>query len=320
MLATHVGASDTPEVIKWEWEPDRGDPLKRLDRALFCQKLLGLGLGRVHIVGDSMSFQHFLSMYMLVDGTNDLATMPSSWGDGGYQKNITCADLAGPQNVSMRFNRNDLLTRCSNKPMCGDWATEFLSYQRKTLLILNMGAHLHSTKMFTAYIKDLYKWLKPALHTRSNQDVVFFRTTASGHVNCQAHLKPLPCVELFKTTTMYDWNGFSSYNQIAADLFSKAESEVPNLFMLNVDPMTKLRPDHHKSGNDCLHYKLPSVIDWWSNMLFRELARLPLAPGTNPGQVDNVERVEPSNDTSDTVLPRLNLTFCPPVEARTRSY
>ena len=37
--------------------------------------------------------------------------------------------------------------------------------------------------------------------------------------------------------------------------------------------MTALRPDGHlRPPHDCLHYQLPSVVDWWHHLLITLLA------------------------------------------------
>ena len=38
--------------------------------------------------------------------------------------------------------------------------------------------------------------------------------------------------------------------------------------MLDVAPMTRLRPDAHlRPKTDCLHFALPGVPDWWNHLL-----------------------------------------------------
>lgn len=53
--------------------------------------------------------------------------------------------------------------------------------------------------------------------------------------------------------------------------------------VLDVVPMTILRPDGHVSGpercddcpdNDCLHYILPGPTDYWNHLLFSNLVDL----------------------------------------------
>lgn len=71
----------------------------------------------------------------------------------------------------------------------------------------------------------------------------------------------------------------------------------PQIHLLDVVPMTNLRPDGHSSGpdnldpqktkNDCLHYTLPGPTDWWNNLLFANLADLPsvAAPSSSSSPV-----------------------------------
>ena len=57
----------------------------------------------------------------------------------------------------------------------------------------------------------------------------------------------------------------------------------PGLYILDVVPMTILRPDGHISGpqkcstcknDDCLHYMLPGPTDWWNHLMYSNLISL----------------------------------------------
>ena len=51
------------------------------------------------------------------------------------------------------------------------------------------------------------------------------------------------------------------------------EDEPEALDLLDTYTMTALRPDGHlRPPTDCLHYQLPSVVDWWHHLLATLLA------------------------------------------------
>jgi hypothetical protein len=65
---------------------------------------------------------------------------------------------------------------------------------------------------------------------------------------------------------VYGWDLFDKYNAIAAPRFEKELGAL----ILRADKITYRRPDGHYLGDkeDCYHYHLPGVPDWWTKVLF----------------------------------------------------
>ena len=72
----------------------------------------------------------------------------------------------------------------------------------------------------------------------------------------------------------FGWEHFGKYN---ADV-KRAVGQAPELCLLDVVPMSILRPDAHiVARDDCLHWKYPGVIDDWNRLLATELPRCRMA-------------------------------------------
>ena len=132
---------------------------------------------------------------------------------------------------------------------------------------------------------------------KRNDDILFIRTTAPGHEDCQKYSEPFPNHESYLATNptkehFYKWDKFSLYNDYLATLLDLRRRErmqnetfqksTPQTELLDIFYMTVLRPDGHISGPectnercktkiDCLHYNLPGPLDWWNHLLFSHL-------------------------------------------------
>jgi hypothetical protein len=111
-------------------------------------------------------------------------------------------------------------------------------------------------------------------------DVAFFRSTSAGHHDCfnnsrypSAPLSTFHQYLEYGETTRYSWNLFKFYNQYAENRLKQRQgrNNVFPLRYLNIFNMTALRNDGHKAANDCLHYELPAVVDWWNHLLYTNL-------------------------------------------------
>lgn len=147
-------------------------------------------------------------------------------------------------------------------------------------------------------------------------DVVVLRTTPGGHPSCLTADRPFESEDDRRATSdddrfaQYGWKKYGVFDEYLRDAVGRyndgtsyrgdgdsdgngngrgqGEGKGPNeIYLLDVAYMTYLRPDGHISGpdnldpnkkpGDCLHYSLPGPIDWWNNLLFRNLADLPPA-------------------------------------------
>uniref|UniRef100_A0A7S4M8K7 Trichome birefringence-like C-terminal domain-containing protein n=1 Tax=Odontella aurita TaxID=265563 RepID=A0A7S4M8K7_9STRA len=179
----------------------------------------------------------------------------------------------------------------------------------RTLLIVNTGAHHGKFKDYTYVnkaIDDFLSDVKTKFHRP--KDIVVLRTTPPGHPACEKMDHPFEneaereefitsltkddtpeAQEWKKKLKLYQWDKYEKMNEHlreAVRMYNKDDSHSgpSNVHLLDVSHMTNLRPDGHMGGIDnknpnkkvdCLHYSLPGPIDWWSNLLFANLADLP---------------------------------------------
>ena len=82
-------------------------------------------------------------------------------------------------------------------------------------------------------------------------------------------------------TEVYSWNKFIDYNDYAQRVIRHRDKDKTKqkIQILDVYPMTVLRPDGHAGGadcfecgrDDCLHYSLPGPVDWWNHLMLSNL-------------------------------------------------
>mmetsp|Transcript_14059 Transcript_14059/g.20252 ORF Transcript_14059/g.20252 Transcript_14059/m.20252 type:complete len:168 (-) Transcript_14059:8-511(-) len=162
-------------------------------------------------------------------------------------------------------------------------------------MIVNAGAHLHVREQFTAAIPRFIYQLDGL---NRPHDIIMFRTLVPGHKNCSSpSLGPFSSfqeykasVEGLKVKATYNWDVFSSYNDVMAQLVEDREQtdDKARTYLLDVFPMTVLRPDGHVGDDfrvktarrtDCLHYSLPGPVDWWVHLMLSNLNDMSLISG-----------------------------------------
>ena len=156
------------------------------------------------------------------------------------------------------------------------WHLKYNSTKKRTLLILNQGAHFHSMETFAGSFDQFVSLFNTIAHPNG---FVVFRATVPGHFDCWNQFSPGIPVENMTydkfldryATPMYDWNLFDSYNHYAKKRLLQDLAPTVIKHYLNVYNMTVLRADQHVRANDCLHYMSPGPIDWWNHLLFTNL-------------------------------------------------
>jgi hypothetical protein len=178
---------------------------------------------------------------------------------------------------------------------CYPWKQIAASDPSRTLFVVNIGAHLHSRELFN---KAIPRFISQFDSLNRKEDIVFMRTLVPGHKNCgRKGLKPFENFAEYaavvkgqkKVKDTYNWDVMSSYNSFMSKLLEDRKrssgANVARMELLDVFPMTVLRPDGHIADEfktpetrktDCLHYSMPGPVDWWSNLLFTQLKSLPI--------------------------------------------
>ena len=212
--------------------------------------------------------------------------------------------------------RHRTTSTVEDKNICHPFMQPYATGNASTLLFVNIGAHVHSHALFTQSVDAFFEGLHgvAAGHQRDfSRDQIILRTTAPGHENCSDAQRPLSEPPIIPSK--YDWDKIPAYNEAvrrppvdsvtplahscswirpwvaapaadhrahhsqARERLHNATSVLPmGLHVLDVAPMTTLRPDGHAgialhldmrpfAQPDCLHYSLPGVPDWWNAAL-----------------------------------------------------
>lgn len=78
---------------------------------------------------------------------------------------------------------------------------------------------------------------------------------------------PYSDTEYEHPATWHNWHEFEGHNLAWKTALQQLND--PRFVFLDVEPMTRARPDGHLWPHrpDCLHYCLPGVIDYWTLLL-----------------------------------------------------
>jgi hypothetical protein len=259
-----------------------------------CSLLNKMGIGRIFFLGDSLSLEQALSLWMLLGPEVDFLLKDQS----AARYIIDCPNVDGFSFV-LQFIRNDELLindlpvsvpdhvmNCKN--YCHPWVDSYISESLRTLSIINIGAHLHDRNLFE---RGMVRFIETFDGLGRVNDIVMIRTLVPGHKMCgRPGLKPYRSFgEYINDATMegtkdtYNWEVFSFYNDFVSRLLdnrTQKKIQQARMEVLDVFPMTVLRPDGHMADEfkapetkrtDCLHYSQPGPIDWWNHLMFGNL-------------------------------------------------
>ena len=277
----------------YRWQPDSCDliPFSEED---FC---LGLNGKNIMFVGDSINeLWHYSILHALGIRENLSDTEGIGKGKQRCPKHKICEKYY-PKPLLLHHVTNHFLELVHVKRISRDWKDEINNFG---IIILNSGTwmvnpvaihHLKTIEvtdnMFAAYMR------RTATFLRNNYNgVVIFRTNYPGHPNCHQYDGPLkePLPRPYpKRWQKYNWESIFSRNAKATGIFKRSGAVI-----LNVEPMTSLRPDGHVSvwhpknyiwngtsatkttseentAVDCLHYCIPGPMDTWTVLLINLL-------------------------------------------------
>jgi len=265
-----------------------------------------LNFDRIFFVGDSLSFMMAQSLWKLLGHLDD----PGEQYRGGFERFVHCDRqevghkkeisndelLVNSNGFRFVYKRNDYLKNEMVHPpkqippgmfdpdiyfhdIVGyeSWMEPYFEASNitRTLLIANMGLHIHDKKLFEQCMVSFIDALNYIKGKPSHQeDVFFYRTSVPGHRNCGRHSAPFLNASEYVMTNENDWDKVNGYNDFAKMLLANITADSPlngSLYLLDVYPMTLLRPDGHRPPGDCLHYYLPGPPDWWNHLLYNSL-------------------------------------------------
>jgi hypothetical protein len=174
--------------------------------------------------------------------------------------------VACPGGGRIDYIRNDRLSLISEFEECGHqcfpWHREISEY---AFLVLNTGQHIRPIEEFDFEMRRTADFLRNNYNGK-----VIYRLSSAGHPNCMTYTKPISRTEdaAFRSSFKplpYNWHFLDGpYNAIATAHFGA----LPGAVIMDTDGMTRLRPDSHRSHDDCLHHAIPGVPDFWNLMLY----------------------------------------------------
>jgi len=314
-----------PTTYAWRDPPEvesRCARIAPLTAAAFCAEVRRLGIDRIVFVGDSIMFQQSYALVLQIGHDiphKDPKTRRNSAGSwtSAYECPGDEDGGGGGQPVELQFLRNDFLIygnmvtnskSLPGKPVLKDWIGPYrlASSSARTLLVVNTGAHFKRGQK-PSYEDVVMRFVADAgtKFGRPN-DLVFWRTTPGGHPTCGTATEPFRTQEEYYESIRrppkkrrgnvkaYGWGDFDARNDYAKEALGRYNSDVDastaptgpaRIHVLDVVPMTNLRPDGHQASpdnlypqkptNDCLHYSMPGPIDWFNNLLWANLADFP---------------------------------------------
>jgi len=308
---------------RWVDHFEASCPVNLLNRQGLCNTLVVLGIKRVMFVGDSLMF-HWSQAFWKILGNTDT---PGSDTTLTWSQMLSCGETN--DEIKFIFVRNDKLdnvtgpveygvSNCGGFGYCHPWRSRYAGQSEPTLLIANTGAHHYDSD---EYMADVDSFLEFVHQLNRTSDLVFMRNTVPGHPKCKNLVEPFKDYDEFaehadyseRPYSIFNWNMFPAYNRYLDESiqaykdkshYGLGEKSYENLTktakvsieLLDVYPMTILRPDGHIAGvdnlveqylasdkchncpphkatwaEDCLHYSLPGPIDWWSHLLYSTL-------------------------------------------------
>jgi len=282
-----------PTTYKWvdTLYPDCQTQLVTLEG--MCNVMQRLGLRRLLFLGDSLTYHASQSMHKLLGALGD-----ADFGNGRLKGFVYPFECSGGNEIQLQLIRNDELNNLDNEPknnepnceqkgFCWRWLEDYVSNPAPTLVVANTGGHIHDIGRFRTAFDSFVETIDSV---NRPDDVVFFRTSVPGHRDCMKKgIKPFIDHHEYmeRETKKWNWNMFVKHNNYVDRQLTDRDARGAgraHIEILDVYPMTVLRPDGHASspdcGNncgredDCLHYSLPGPVDWWNHLLYSNLLDL----------------------------------------------
>ena len=306
-LCGHLSLDDLQRASKlfsWQWEPEDCSLPSRVgpdfDELLqdFLQKASG---SRVAFVGDSFAYEQFVSLRCLLgrdmvpgEGPTAFKTTTGiefSVYDSPFLVSQKTLNLVGEPEPTTSSNSSKYNRQHSSKYTRGnrdlerdvglsrledvfDWENYnysdgdpygHLLNDTQLYLVLNTGAHWHGNmKGYSSMVVNVLAHLQK--NFKGNR--VFYRASSHGHAGCMDVVSPQPPEDPSKQKFDYNWRLLKHYNAIWKYEITRLKD--PRIVFLNVFPISEERADSHslsKYRNDCLHYCLPGIIDYWNMLL-----------------------------------------------------
>jgi hypothetical protein len=320
-------------TYRWVDYFEESCPVHVMNRESLCKTLGDLNIQRVMFVGDSLAFHWSQAFWKVLGGEETPGSdttltwnltlqcpTPEQSIKFIFVRNDRLDDITGTVEYGV--------SNCGGFSYCHPWRNRYASQPEPTLLIANTGAHQYDPEEYKADVDGFVEFVRGANRL---DDIILMRNTVPGHPKCHDIILPFDNVDQVKENadyserpySIFNWHMFPMFNRYMDDVIHQhkekrnigygeikavndtATTEAPTadhqnsnrkvvqIELLDVYPMTSLRPDGHIASvenlveqflesdkckgcapqkktwaEDCLHYSLPGPIDWWSHLLF----------------------------------------------------
>lgn len=224
----------------------------------------------IAIVGDSLSWEHFVTLVMSLGNRVDYYGQFISRREGKSIEQMTCNDT-----VRIVYRRSDYL----------EHLPDVLKSSFPSTVVINTGSHFLPAvddfiRRLNSTIDQLEHWTQSCKESRKTCWLIV-RTTVPGHPHCGAYNDPDNEMEemedLISNKSNYgsakelnfNWFNFKQRNKLMLDMFnvSNLNYSVIDAYEINIR-----RPDNHKYP-DCLHNCVPGKTDVYNRLLLHSLKK-----------------------------------------------
>ena len=299
--------NSTLKLLDWRWEPDNCQlPTSPAEVESLVNKFIEkVDGGSFIFLGDSVIEEQFISLRCLL-GRHVLRETPTSFAVGNrltfaYVKNHILVDpttlrmdghagpedetsnghdkhLTSPPVLSSAAYKEDLAKVNLEDVKTWDNYTKYLSpspilhliQDERIHLIFSVGNHWHGKlQKYPSMVKTVLRYLN-----RNFKGVqVVFRGIGHGHYGCsiqelQESTRSDGQVAAMKEMPRYNWRMFSHWNAVWKYEIERLNNN--RIIFMDTSPITANRADGHlgfRREDDCLHWCLPGVIDYWNFLL-----------------------------------------------------
>ena len=233
----------------------------------------------VSIIGDSLSWEQYSSLLQLLRQRVHQTDQHRSKSHNQNHVKYACYDENGRDAGVRIVFRND--PRLRN-------VTDSINNDFPLILILNRGAHYVNDAQLQQemiqLIEELHAW-NTTCHRHGLVCHLFWRTTVPGHPQCDPALELAPVNDLHamearvQNLSLYNtndarlsfhWYDFQRQNQLVLRLLEESGLRYTALDAYHINT---LRPDGHRSRQDCLHNCYPGKMDVLNQLLLHFLRR-----------------------------------------------
>lgn len=243
----------------WVWKDEHDEcAITRVERIGFCHLMEKLAVKRLFFLGDELTQEQAISLWMLLEPFDPTTIESDAHMDltvhcySGYTFQIVFVRndelLQTPVDVSLETGKGNCCPSFSS--YCYPWFQEYAGFEGRTITIANTGLHLASQERHQG---ALSRFLDEAKTFSRDDDLIFLRTSVPGHGYCQRKdLRPYGNIHLYTfDSSHYEPKGSQLLPPYSLSLQADfnhnvlAQAKEHGVHVLDVFPMTLLRPDGH---------------------------------------------------------------------------